>query len=185
MEKIALTKGTLAVVILIAVIASAAVSGGVSTMLVAGPQGLTGQKGETRPQGAQGATGPQGAAGAAGATGTAGATGAAGPAGPAGATGATGPQGPAGLGVTPGSLVAPAYDSGWMNIMSLAGQNITLTHSLNSSDLSVEILGRTTTSAGVHQKYLGLTSYSDGWTETYGGTSTDIGYSLVQTSDGG
>ena len=50
-------------------------------------------------------------------------TGATGATGAAGATGATGP---AGLGVTPGSLVTPAYDSGWVNITTTAGQNIVL-----------------------------------------------------------
>ena len=48
-------------------------------------------------------------------------------------------SGPAGLGVTPGSLVAPAYDSGWINITNMTGQNIVLTHNIGNVDVSVDI----------------------------------------------
>ena len=105
MSKIAIAKGTLFVVIIVAILIAGGVSAGI-TMMSVGPQGLKGDKGDT---GATGATGPQGPKGDAGARGVTGATGASGATGAAGATGATGP---AGLGVTPGSLVAPAYDSG-------------------------------------------------------------------------
>ena len=130
-----------------AVLVAGGVSAGVTAMSV-GPQGPKGDIGDT---GATGATGPQGPKGD---TGTRGATGATGATGSTGATGATGATGPAGLGVTPGSLVSPAYDSGWINITNMAGQNIVLTHNLGSSDVSVEIQGRTTATGGTHQKNL-------------------------------
>ena len=68
----------------------------------------------------------------------------------------------------------------------MAGQNIVLNHNLGSSDVSVDIQGRTTATGGVHQKNLGLTSYASGWSKTYGGTGTDVPTgNIVQTSDGG
>ncbi|HKZ93180.1 MAG TPA: hypothetical protein VJ249_01185 [Candidatus Bathyarchaeia archaeon] len=36
-----------------------------------------------------------------------------------------------------------------------------------------------------HQRNLGIDSYIDVWSRTYGGTASDIAYSVVQTSDGG
>jgi hypothetical protein len=62
-------------------------------IVLAGPQGAQGSKGE---QGPQGVPGPQGATGATGPQGATGATGPQGAAGPQGPVGATGPQGPAG-----------------------------------------------------------------------------------------
>ena len=151
-----------------------------------GPQGLKGDKGDTGAIGATGATGLQGPKGDSGARGAAGAAGSSGATGATGAAGATGATGPAGLGVTPGSLVAPAYDSGWVNITSMAGQNIVLNHNLNSLDVYVEICGRTIATGGIHQKNLGLIGYTSGWSKTYGGIAHD--YSMgnnVQTNDGG
>ena len=158
------------------------VSAGVSLMSV-GPQGLKGDKGDT---GATGATGLQGPKGDTGARGAAGAAGSSGATGATGATGAMGATGPAGLGVSPGSLVTPAYDSGWVNITSMAGQNIVLNHNLGTTDVSVEIQGRTTATGGIHQKYLGLTGSTSGWSKVFGGAGNDwaIGNNL-QTSDGG
>ncbi len=182
MAKIAIAKGTIVVLIIVAVLVAGGVSAGV-TMMTAGPIGPKGDKGDT---GTTGTTGPQGPNGDTGARGPTGATGATGATGSTGATGATGPQGPAGLGVTPGSLVTPAYDSGWVNITTMAGQNIVLNHNLNSSDVTVEIQGRTTATGGVHQKYLGLTSYASGWSKVFGGTGIDVpDGDIVQTSDGG
>ena len=179
MSKIAIAKGTLFVVIIVVILVAGGVSAGI-TMMSVGTQVTKGDKGDT---GATGATGPQGLKGDPGARGTNGATGATGA---AGATGATGPQGPAGLGVTPGSLVAPAYDSGWVNITTMAGQNIVLNHNLNSFDVTVDIQGRTTATGGIHQKNLGLTDYTSGWTKTYGGAGNDLpNGDIVQTSDGG
>ena len=179
MAKIAIAKGTIVVLIVIAVLVAGGVSAGV-TMMTAGPQGPKGDKGDTGATGATGAQGPKGDTGARGAAGATGATGG------TGATGATGATGPTGLGVTPGSLVTPAYDSGWINITSQAGQNIVLTHNLGSTDVSIDIQGRTTATGGVHQKNLGLTGYSSGWSRTYGGAETErsIG-NLVPTYDGG
>jgi hypothetical protein len=176
MAKIAIAKGTLIVVIIVAVLVAGGVSAGV-TMITAGPQGPNGDTGDTGAAGAAGPQGPKGDTGARGATGATGTT---------GATGATGATGPAGLGVSPGSLVTPAYDSGWINITSMAGQNIVLTHNLASTDISVDIQGRTTATGGIQEKYLGLTPYTSGWSKVYGGTGNDwaIGNNL-QTSDGG
>jgi hypothetical protein len=176
-EKNGVTIGKFIAGIVIAILVASAISIGASSQLLLGPQGPKGDKGDTGAPGATGAQGPKGDTGATGPTGPAGATGAA---------GATGPQGPAGLGVTPGSLVTPAYDSGWVNITTMAGQNIVLNHNLNSSDVTIEIQGRTTATGGVHQKYLGLTSYTSGWSKTYGGTGHDYAMgNNVQTKDGG
>ena len=182
MAKIAIAKGTIVVLILVVVLLAGGVSAGVSLMSV-GPQGLKGDKGDT---GANGATGLQGPKGDSGARGAAGAAGSSGATGATGATGAMGASGPAGLGVTPGSLVAPAYDSGWINITNMTGQNIVLTHNIGNVDVSVDIQGRTTLTGGVHQKNLGLTGYTSGWSKTYGGTGHDYaGGNIVQTKDGG
>ena len=161
-------------VIIIAVLFASGISFVGSSYFSAGQMGLKGDKGDT------------GAAGITGAQGLKGDTGATGPTGPTAATGATGPQGPAGLGVTPGSLVNPAYDSGWINITSKEGQNIVLNHNLNSNDLKVEILGRTTDTGGVHQRNLGLTSFSSGWSKVYGWAGDDVpDGNIIQTSDSG
>jgi hypothetical protein len=179
MAKIAIAKGTLVVLIVVVIMVAGGVSAGV-TMMTAGPQGPKGDRGDTGVTGATGTQGPKGD------TGERGPTGATGSAGAAGATGVTGAIGPAGLGVTPGSLVSPAYDSGWVNITSMAGQNIVFNHNLASTDVSVDIQGRTTLSGGIHQKNIGLTSYASGWSKVYGGTGTDLGNgNLLQTSDGG
>jgi predicted secreted protein len=179
MAKIAIAKGTLIVVIIVAVLVAGGVSAGV-TMITAGPQGPSGDTGDTGATGAAGPQGPKGDTGARGATGATGTTGA------TGSTGATGATGPAGLGVSPGSLVTPAYDSGWINITSNAGQNIVLNHNLGISDVTVEILGRTTVTGGIQEKYLGLTPYTSGWTKVYGGAGSDVpDGNIVQTSDGG
>ena len=163
MAKIAIAKGTIVVLIVVVVLIAGGVSAGV-TMMSVGPQGSKGDKGDTGVTGATGPQGPKGDTGATGATGAVGAT---------GATGATGANGPAGIGVSPGSLVTPAYDSGWVNITNMAGQNIVLTHNLASTDISVDIQGRTTATGGIHQKNLGLTSYTSGWSKVYGGTGSD------------
>jgi len=39
--------------------------------------------------------------------------------------------------------------------------------------------------AGTHQRHLDLTSYTPGWSQTYGGTDDDRAYSVIKTSDGG
>jgi predicted secreted protein len=77
------------------------------------------------------------------------------------------------------------YDSGWMNITDKCGQNIVMTHNLNSTDLIVDIQGKTSLSSGPHQRNYGLTGEMQGWNETYGGASYDTARSVVRTSDGG
>jgi predicted secreted protein len=170
-----LTTGKFAAGIVIAILVSSAVSIGVSTMLIAGPQGPEGPQG---PQGDPGPEGPQGPQGETGATGPAGATGAAGP---AGSTGPEGPQGPQGE----QGPYAPDYDSGWLDITDKAGEYFTLTHGLDSTDVIVDITGKTTADGGAHQRHLGLTGYISGFAQTYGGTSGDGGFSVVQTIDRG
>ena len=97
--------------ILIAILASSAISIGASTMLFSGPQGPQGPKGET---GATGPAGPIGTTGAVGTTGpqgpqgTQGEMGATGDTGPQGAKGDTGPTGPEG----PPGIQGPKGDTG-------------------------------------------------------------------------
>jgi hypothetical protein len=99
MAIISLTMGKLIAGIVIAVLASSAISVGASTMLIAGPQGeqgIQGITGDTGPAGPQGPIGLQGIQGEQGPQGAAGPQGAKGDKGDTGATGTTGPQGPAG-----------------------------------------------------------------------------------------
>jgi hypothetical protein len=77
------------------------------------------------------------------------------------------------------------YDSGWINITDKCGQYFSITHNLNSTDIIVDITGRTTMEGGTHQRYLGLTNYMQGCSKTYGGAGNDWAYSMVQTKDGG
>jgi hypothetical protein len=164
MSKIAIAKGTLIIVILLAVAISGAVSAGVSMM--AANSGLQDNAGVSGTQGPKGDTGVTGLTGAAGAQGTPG---------PTGAAGATGAQGP----------YLPDYDSGWVDISTKQGQTITLSHNLNFNNILVDITGRTATGGSIHQKYLGLTGYIPGWSKTFGGIGGDAGRSVVKTSDGG
>jgi hypothetical protein len=93
-----------------------------------------------------------------------------------GDTGDVGPQGPTGLFI-------PDYDSGWMDISNKAGQYFDITHNMNSTDIIVDIRGKTIADGGAHQRYLGLTG--SGWQRTYGGTGDDGAFSVIQTDDGG
>jgi hypothetical protein len=175
-EKVGVSTGKFVAGLVVAIPVSCALSAVIATRLAVGPRG---EKGATKATGVTGATEATGSQGAAGAVGSVGAQGA------IGAAGAIGPQGPAGLGVKPGSLVAPAYDSGGINISDKRGQYFNITHNLNYNDVLVDIIGMATASASIHQKYLGLTGYGGGWQKTYGGSAYDVGRSLVQTSDGG
>jgi hypothetical protein len=81
------------------------------------------------------------------------------------------------------------YDSGWVDISGMAGQNITITHGLNVTDwndenIDVSITGKASM-GGELKRYVGLTGQIQGWNRTYGGTSQDRAEALVQTSDGG
>jgi hypothetical protein len=51
-----------------------------------------------------------------------------------------------------------------------AGEYLTLTHDLDSTDVIVEITGKTAADGGAHQRHLGLTGFIPGFEETYGGT---------------
>jgi hypothetical protein len=191
MAAVSLTMGKFIAGIVIAILASSAISFGVFTQLMTGPAGLQGDTGEQGPKGDTGDTGPQGPAGATGATGATGAkgdkgdtgdTGSQGPKGDTGAKGDTGPEGPQG---EPGGIEASDYDSGWVDISDKASGYFTLTHNLDSTNVIVDITGKATADSGAHQRHLGLTGFIPGFEETYGGTNDEEGFSLVQTSDGG
>ena len=100
----------------------------------AGPTGPTGPKGDTGDTGPEGPQGPQGETGE---TGPAGPTGATGAQGPQGETGPQGPQGEPGLGVQPGYVVAPAYDSGWVTLPGAATYQFV--HNLGTTEVIVDI----------------------------------------------
>jgi len=93
MAAVSMSMGKLIAVLLIAILASSAISIGASVMLAAGPQGPEGPQGE---QGETGATGPRGTTGPAGPTGATGPKGDTGDTGLQGPQGEIGPQGPAG-----------------------------------------------------------------------------------------
>jgi hypothetical protein len=90
MATVSLTMGKFIAGIIIAILASSAISVGASTMLIVGPQGPEGPQGPQGEQGIQGLTGDTGPAGEAGPQGEKGDKG------DTGETGATGPEGPAG-----------------------------------------------------------------------------------------
>jgi hypothetical protein len=118
MSKIAIAKGTLVVIIIVAVLVAGGVSAGISVMSV-GPAGPKGDIGATGATGAAGAQGPKGDTGATGATGPAG-TGATGPAGSTGATGAAGVAGAKGDTGATGATGAKG-DTGAQGIQGLKG----------------------------------------------------------------
>jgi hypothetical protein len=96
MTAVSLTMGKLVVLIMIAILASSAISIGASTILAVGPQGPKGDQGETGPQGPQGPKGDTGDTGSQGPAGATGLQGEKGDKGDTGETGETGPQGPPG-----------------------------------------------------------------------------------------
>ena len=86
------------------------------------------------------------------------------------------------------SKLSMQYDSGWMYITQKCGDDFIVTHNLNSTDIIVDITGKTTIDGGVHQRYLGLTNHLVGWSKTCGeikGDTYEKGSSVVRTSDGG
>jgi hypothetical protein len=161
--------------LIIAILASSALSTTVATQLAVGPQGPKGNKGDSGPQGpagpqglqgTQGDQGPQGPKGEQGPEGPQGVQGEQGPQGepglqgpqgeqgpqgPQGEQGPEGPQGEPGLGVEPGFLVAPAYDSGWVsNWTEWEGiYLINLTHGLNTTEVFAYVVGRLNQTIGV------------------------------------
>ena len=164
MAKISVERNMLIVFLLIACIVCCAVSAGIATMLVnSGIQNATGPQGPQGQQGQQGSQGEQGETGATGQT---------------GATGASGHDGSDGI-------PTASYDSGWVDLNSLAGQNLTLNHNLHSSDVMVQIEGKDA-AGNIHQKYYGLTYKSlQGWNITYGETSDLMAYDMAPTNDSG
>jgi hypothetical protein len=86
---------------------------------------------------------------------------------------------------TPVNKASIQYDSGWINITDKCGQNIVITHNLNSTDLIVDVQGKTTQDGGPHQQDYGLRGCMQGWDKTYGGTGEDWANALVHTADGG
>ncbi len=99
MERIAISKATLVIVLALTIAVAGIVSAVVSTQLGIAPQTKKGDKGDTGttgtigPNGLKGDTGATGATGPAGSTGATGSTGLQGPKGDTGSTGATGLQG--------------------------------------------------------------------------------------------
>jgi hypothetical protein len=79
---------------------------------------------------------------------------------------------------------AIAYDSGWVDITDKCGQHFSVPHDLNSTDMIVDITGKTTEEGGVHRRYA-LTGHSPSWNITYGGSDMDRAQSLTCTADGG
>lgn len=172
-EEIVVTRRTFLVGLVIAILAASAISSVISTQLVVGPQGeqgpegpqgLRGDQGETGPQGPQGEEGPQGEQGIQGDTGPQGLPGADGSDGADGKSayqvwleeGNVGSEqdfldslrGEPGLGVEPGFLAAPAYDSGWLQNWTVddlgifRAYSINLTHGLNTTEVFVYLIGR-------------------------------------------
>lgn len=77
----------------------------------------------------------------------------------------------------------PTFDSGWVDIRDKLGKSFTLTHSLGTTDVFVDIVGRRKPTSADHKLFFGSTIHIPGWNETYG----EIGNqpSMCQTSDGG
>lgn len=124
-EEVVVLRRTFIIGLIIAVLASTAVSTIASTQLAMGPQGPKGEKGDKGPIGLAGDQGPQGEQG------------------PQGIQGIQGEQGPPGLGAVPGFLTAPAFDSGWRgNWTKDEFLFINLTHGLNTTNVFVYVIGR-------------------------------------------
>jgi hypothetical protein len=194
MEKIALSKSMLAILLIAAIGLSGVVSAGVTMQLVAGPQGVQGPEGPQGPKGDTGATGATGAIGSAGATGatgatgaqgaqgaqgTAGATGATGPTGATGATGAAGPQGiqgPPGITTVNSSSILSVY-ADYSESQPTPIGNVTITAPANGVVIVTLNVGYVdmyyNNSCGL---YLGTSPTSPGWNNLdicYHGTRTN------------
>jgi hypothetical protein len=173
MTTVTLTMGKIIAAIVIAIIASSAISIGVSTQLITGTQG---EKGDTGPQGTQGPKGDTGDIGPAGATG---ATGPQGPMGTAGSTGATGPQGPQGkqgIGFEPTSYIsipASAFVTSYNTDGALIDQEVR-----NQQTYTITFHGSIQLPHGA--TITNVTSY---WHDV--DTSVNIGCSLIRNSPTG
>ena len=135
MSEIVVSRRTFLIGLALGIIASSLISTVIFTQLVAvGPQGPKGDKGDNGDTGLQGLIGPQGDKGDTGDTGPQGLQGEQGPEGP------QGEQGPPGV-ITienfTGWLPAPAYDSGWRDVLPGDGQWVTFKHNLNTTEVLV------------------------------------------------
>jgi len=149
---------TFAAGLIIAILASSALSTVVATQWARGPQGPKGDKGDTGSQGPQGPQGEQGIQGLQGETGPQGPHGEQGLTGP---QGERGPQGEPGLGVQPGFLVAPAYDSGWIDVLG----NYSwwpLWHGLNTTEVFIYAI-RNNSEYGINQFTPAAVTFSVEW----------------------
>jgi predicted secreted protein len=77
------------------------------------------------------------------------------------------------------------YDSGWISISNMQGQNITVNHGLgiedwNDETIIAEVTGKTTEDGSL-LRYLGLTTEDLAWNRTYGGGG---GYSVIESAGG-
>ena len=86
---------------------------------------------------------------------------------------------------TPVQKASINYDSGWINITDKCGQYFNITHNLNSTDLMVDITGKTALDGGVHQRNIGLAGFQPGWSRTFADVSSSASRRLIKTSDGG
>ncbi len=153
-EEIVVTRRTFLVGLVIAILAASVISTVASMQLARGPQGEQGPEGPQGLKGSQGETGPQGLEGLPGTNGSDGTDGTDGKSayqiwldeGNAGTEldfleSLTGEPG---LGVEPGFLVTPAYDSGWLQNWTIndLGYSINLTHGLRTTEVFVYVIGR-------------------------------------------
>ncbi|MGD8506919.1 MAG: hypothetical protein PVF15_09705 [Candidatus Bathyarchaeota archaeon] len=165
-EEVLVTRRAFLILLVIGMLVSSGISVVASTQLLTGPQGPVGPQGvtglqghqgpqgETGPRGSQGKEGLQGLQGEQGPQGLQGVEGPQGDKGDQGETGPQGPQGEPGLGVEPGFLVAPAYDSGWASAIGKT-MPMVFNHGLETTDLFVYVLANTSDSTGIHQRDYG------------------------------
>lgn len=136
MSEIVVSRRTFLIGIAIAILASSVISTVVSTQwaVIQGPKG---DKGDAGPQGEHGSIGPQGIQGEKGDKGDTGPQGPQGSAGPQGLQGEQGPPGVITIENFTGWLPAPAYDSGWIDVLPDHGRWVTFEHNLNTTEVLV------------------------------------------------
>jgi hypothetical protein len=128
--------------LIIAILASSAISTVVSMQWAKGPKGDKGDQGDTGPQGTQGTQGLQGIQGVQGIQGL------------QGIQGPQGEQGPPGtftIGNMTGWLSAPAYDSGWVSIFPSYPKSTgpyVFEHGLDTTNVMI-CLGRNCSESGI------------------------------------
>jgi len=77
------------------------------------------------------------------------------------------------------------FDSGWIEITDKRGQNFTITHNLNSTNVQIDVTGSVEANGSIHQKYLGLVAVIPGFNRTYESDEGGVGIAVIQTRDGG